>query len=183
MEWLIVLIIAAAVAGLILIYNRLVKKRNRVATAWSDIDVQLSRRHDLVPRLVEVVRAYAGHERQTLEQVTRLRSEALATDSPAQLGRIEGELEALLGRLIILKEDYPVLKASDNFAGLSEQLVEVEDHLQYARRFYNGAVRDLNTQVQQFPDVLVAKLFGFGPAEFYHAEDPQRSAVKVELGS
>lgn len=183
MEWILGLIIAALLAGLILIYNRLVKKRNRVATAWSDIDVQLTRRHDLVPNLVDVVRAYAGHERQTLEAVTRLRSEALATDSPARLGTIENELEQLLGRLMILKEEYPELKASDNFARLSEQLVEVEDHLQFARRYYNGAVRDLNTGVQQFPDVLVARLFGFGPAEFYRAEDPHRAAARVELGA
>jgi LemA protein len=182
MEWILGLIVAAVLAGLILIYNRLVRKRNRVATAWSDIDVQLTRRHDLVPNLVDVVRAYAGHERQTLEQVTRLRSEALATESPARLGAIENELEQLLGRLMILKEDYPDLKASDNFARLSEQLVEVEDHLQFARRFYNGAVRDLNTLVQQFPDLFVARLFGFGPAEFYRAEDPHREAAKVELG-
>lgn len=183
MEWIAGLIIAALLAGLILIYNRLVKKRNRVATAWSDIDVQLSRRHDLVPNLVDVVRAYAGHERQTLERVTQLRSEALATDSPAQLGNIENELEQLLGRLMVLKEDYPDLKASENFARLSEQLVEVEDHLQYARRFYNGAVRDLNTRVQQFPDLLVARLFGFDPAEFYSAEDPHRASARVELSS
>lgn len=183
MEWILGLIIAVLLAGLILIYNRLVKKRNRVATAWSDIDVQLSRRHDLVPNLVDVVRAYAGHERQTLERVTELRSAALATDSPARLGSIENELEQLLGRLMILKEDYPDLKASDNFARLSEQLVEVEDHLQYARRFYNGAVRDLNTLVQQFPDVLVARLFGFTSAEFYRADEPHRSAARVELDS
>lgn len=183
MEWIAGLMIVAVLAGLILIYNRLVKKRNRVATAWSDIDVQLSRRHDLVPNLVEVVRAYAGHERQTLERVTRLRSEALATDSPAQLGNIENELEQLLGRLMVLKEDYPDLKASENFARLSDQLVEVEDHLQYARRFYNGAVRDLNTRVQQFPDILIARLFGFGPAEFYRAEEPHRAAARVDLAS
>jgi LemA protein len=183
MEWILGLIIAVLLAGLILIYNRLVKKRNRVATAWSDIDVQLTRRHDLVPNLVDVVRAYAGHERQTLERVTELRSAALATDSPARLGSIENELEQLLGRLMILKEDYPDLKASDNFARLSEQLVEVEDHLQYARRFYNGAVRDLNTVVQQFPDVLVARLFGFTAAEFYRADEPHRAAARVELGS
>jgi LemA protein len=182
MEWILGLIIAVVLTGLILIYNRLVKKRNRVATAWSDIDVQLTRRHDLVPNLVDVVRAYAGHERQTLEQVTRLRSEALATDSPARLGPIENELEQLLGRLMVLKEDYPDLKASDNFARLSEQLVEVENHLQYARRFYNGAVRDLNTRIQQFPDVLVARLFGFQAAEFYSAEEPHRHASRVELG-
>lgn len=179
MEWIGIGLAAGLLAWSIWTYNRLVMRRNRVATAWSDIDVQLTRRHDLVPNLVKVVKAYAGHEKGTLEEVTRLRSEALSTQSPARLGAIENDLEKLLSRLLVLKENYPDLKASDNFAQLSDQLVEVENHLQYARRYYNGAVRDLNTQVGQFPDLIIAKLLGFTEAEFYAADANQRQAVSV----
>ena len=179
MEWIIAALIGALLVWAIWIYNRLVRKRNRVNTAWSDIDVQLTRRHDLVPNLVDVVQAYAGHERRTLDEVTRLRSQAVNSDSPAELGRIENDLEQLLSRLLILKEDYPDLKASDNFADLSDKLVEVENHLVYARRYYNGAVRDLNTLVSQVPDLVIARGFGFGEAEFYSADASHRHAPNV----
>jgi LemA protein len=179
MEWVFAAVALAVLVWVILIYNRLVKKRNRVATAWSDIDVQLTRRHDIVPNLVKVVSAYTSHERGTLEEVTRLRSQAVATSSPAQLGKIENELENLLGRLMVLKENYPDLKASDNFTQLTDKLVEVENQLQYARRFYNGAVRDLNTRVAQFPDVIIARLFRFNEAEFYAADASERAAPQV----
>ncbi len=179
MEWMGISIFAALLGWSVWTYNRLVMRRNRVATAWSDIDVQLTRRHDLVPNLVKLVKAYAGHEKGTLEEVTRLRSEALSTQSPARLGEIENDLEKLLSRLLVLNESYPDLKASDNFAQLSDQLVEVENHLQYARRYYNGAVRDLNTKIGQFPDLIIAKLLGFSGAEFYAADANQRQAVSV----
>ena len=179
MEWIGIGLAVGLLGWSIWTYNRLVMRRNRVATAWSDIDVQLTRRHDLVPNLVKVVKAYAGHEKGTLEEVTRLRSEALSTQSPARLGVIENDLEKLLSRLLVLKENYPDLKASDNFAQLSDQLVEVENHLQYARRYYNGAVRDLNTQIGQFPDLVIARLLGFTEAEFYAAEASQRQAASV----
>ena len=180
MEWIVIIAAGLALVWAIWTYNRLVMRRNRVATAWSDIDVQLTRRHDLVPNLVKIVRAYASHEQGTLEEVTRLRTQAIETDSPARLGQIENELEALLGRLLILKESYPDLKASENFAQLSDQLVEVENHLQYARRYYNGAVRDLNTQIGQFPDLIVARSLRFREAEFYAAEAGTRGPVSVE---
>lgn len=179
MEWIAIGLAAMLLGWGIWTYNRLVMRRNRVATSWSDIDVQLTRRHDLVPNLVKVVKAYAAHEKGTLEEVTRLRSEALSTQSPARLGAIENDLEKLLSRLLVLQENYPDLKASDNFAQLSDQLVEVENHLQYARRYYNGAVRDLNTQIHQFPDLIIAKLLGFTEAEFYAADANQRQAVSV----
>lgn len=179
MEWLLPLIVLALLGWGIWIYNRLVAKRNRVATAWSDIDVQLTRRHDLVPNLVKVVSAYTEHERETLEGVTRLRGQALNTDSPARLGAIENELEALLSRLLVLQENYPDLKASENYQQLSKQLVEVEDQLHYARRFYNGAVRDLNTAIETFPDLIVARAFKFQPAEFYAAESGHRATPQV----
>lgn len=181
-QWILALAAAVIAIWAVWIYNRLVRKRNRVLTAWSDIDVQLTRRHDLVPALVRTVSAYAGHENTVLEQVTRLRAEAMASDSPARLARLEDGLEQALGRLFMLSEAYPDLKASENFLQLQRDLVEVENHLQYARRYYNGAVRDLNDRVRQFPDLLIARLFGFIEAEFYAAEGAHRAVPVVESG-
>ena len=175
-------IVALALLGwAVLAFNRLVRLRNQVRAGWSDIDVQLIRRHDLVPALVEAVRAYAGHERAAFERVTALRGEAMAASSPARLAAIESQLEHDVGRLLVLKESYPELKASENFLKLQRDLVDVEDHLQYARRFYNGAVRALNDGAQRFPDLLVARLFGFREAEFFEANEGSRAAPAVEL--
>jgi LemA protein len=180
-------------AGLLLLawavyaFNRLVRLRNQMRAGWADIDVQLTRRHDLVPQLVAAVKAYAGHERATLETVAELRARAsslqspVTPDSPATLGAIETELERGLGRLLALKEAYPELKANETFGRLQENLVEVEDALQYARRFYNGAVRDYRTALQRFPDMLVARAAGFTPAEFFQASEEERRASRVEL--
>lgn len=178
--------IAMLVGALVLMwaafaYNRLVRLRNQVRTAWADIDVQLTRRHDLVPQLVSAVKGYAGHERAVLEAVTELRAQAVALSSPARLAVVESDLERALGRLFALKEAYPDLKASDNFAQLQRDLVEVEEHLQYARRFYNGAVRDNNDAVQRVPDVIVARAGGFSTFEFYQAREEERPAVRVEV--
>ena len=162
-------------------FNRLVKLRNQVRTAWADIDVQLRRRHDLVPQLVAAVQGYAGHERGVLTAVTELRAQAVALTSPAKLGEVEGALEKSLTQLFALREAYPDLKANENFLGLQKDLVEVEDNLQYSRRFYNGAVRDYNTAIQRFPDMLVAHAGGFGETEFFHADEADRAAVKVEI--
>lgn len=171
----------ALLAWAVWLFNRLVRLRNQVRTAWADIDVQLTRRHDLVPQLVTTVRAYADHERATLEAVTALRQQAMALTSPGRLGEVEGQLEQALSRLFVLKEAYPELRASENFERLQRDLVDVENHLQYARRFYNGAVRDLNDAVQRFPDLIVARAAGFGPAEFYQAGAGERAAVAVEM--
>lgn len=175
-------ILALALAAWALrIYNRLVRLRNQVRTAWADIDVQLTRRHDLVPQLVATVQGYAGHEKAVLEVVTELRGRALKQTSPARLGEVEGQLEQALTRLFALQEAYPDLKASDNFAQLQRDLVAVEDHLQYARRFYNGAVRDYNDATQRVPDVVVARSFGFASAEFFQAQASERAAIEVQL--
>jgi LemA protein len=161
-------------------FNRLIRLRNQTRAAWADIDVQLTRRHDLVPQLVAAVQGYTGHERGVLAAVTELRAQALAQrDSPAKLGEVEAGLEQALGRLFALKESYPDLEASDNFVQLQRDLVAIEDHLQFARRFYNGAVRDYNTAIQKVPDMLIARAFGFGDAEFYQARAEERAAVKV----
>ncbi|WP_207914909.1 LemA family protein [Luteimonas arsenica] len=175
------LLLAALVAWAVVAYNRLVRLRNQVATAWSDIDVQLQRRHDLVPQLVAAVKGYAAHESAVLEAVTALRSRALGLQDPAELGQVEAELEQALGRLLLLREAYPDLKANENFARLQADLGDVEEHLQYARRFYNGAVRDLNDGVQRVPDVLVARSFGFREAAFFQAAADSRAAPVVEL--
>jgi LemA protein len=179
--WLVTAVVVALPVWAVLVYNRLVRLRNQVRTAWADIDVQLARRHDLVPQLVTAVKGYAGHERALLEAVTHLRGEALAEKSPARLGAVESALEQATGRLLALQEAYPDLKASANFLALQRDLVEVEDHLQYARRFYNGAVRDYNDGIQRVPDVAIARAFAFATGEFYQAETEQRAGVAVRM--
>ena len=147
----IALLLFVLAAWAVVAFNRLVRLRNQVRTAWADIDVQLQRRHDLVPPLVNAVQGYAGHEKALLATVTELRAQALAAPAPGKLGDIESALEQGIGRLLALQEAYPDLKASENFAQLQRDLVEVEEQLQYARRFYNGAVRDFNDAVQRVP--------------------------------
>lgn len=180
------LIVLSAGLALLLVwavfaFNRLVRLRNQVHTAWADVDVQLIRRHDLVPSLVSTVKAYAGHEQAVLAAVTELRGQAMAAQAPGKLGELESALQQGIGRLIALKEAYPDLKANQNFAQLQSDLVQVEEQLQYARRFYNGAVRDLNDTVQRIPDLFIAKSFGFSNAEFFQAHESDRAAAKVEL--
>jgi LemA protein len=165
-------------------FNRLVHDRNLVAQAYADIDVQLKRRADLVPPLVEAVRAYAAFERQTLQAVTELRARAAAEaarDGGASAARFDAErdLGASLQRLLVLQENYPGLRADGNFRDLAARLVEIEDHLQYARRFYNGAVKQYLTRLQTFPDLVVARLFAFRTAAFFETDD--RAAVQVSL--
>ncbi len=176
-------IVAAAAAWGVYAYNRLVRLRNQARTAWADIDVQLTRRHDLVPQLVAAVRAYASHEQAVLQTVSELRSQAAAIHSPARLGEVESALEQALLRVFALQEAYPELRASETFLQLHRDLVQIEEHLQYARRFYNGAVRDHNDAVQRVPDLLIARSFGFELAEFYQARDEERPVVRVEAAS
>jgi LemA protein len=174
---LIVLVSLAAVVWGVFLYNRLVKDRNRVRSAWSGIDVQLTRRYELVPSLVSAVKAYAGHERATLETVIELRNQAGAIDQLSQRSGLEDQLEVGVHKLIALAESYPDLKASENFIELQNDLVDIEDHLQYARRYYNGSVNTLNTRIETIPDVLVARVFGFAPAEFFQAGSRAAPAV------
>lgn len=178
--WLAAIAIAL-LAWAVLVFNRLVRLRNQVRTAWADVDVQLMRRHDLVPALARAVSAYADHERSTLDAVTALRDRAHGLHEPAALAAIEPALAAGIGRLLALQEAYPALAASANFLQLQRDLVEVEAQLQYARRFYNGAVRDLNDAVQRVPDLAVARVAGIGPAPFFEADPAERAAVPVHL--
>jgi LemA protein len=175
------LLIAALLIGVIWVFNRLVRDRNQVAAAWSDIDVQLQKRHDLIPPLVEIVRGYARHERELLQRVTEERTQSRNTQSVESKGEIERALGNDVSRLIALAEAYPDLKASQNFSQLNAELVNVEDHLQYARRFYNGSVRQFNDRIQVFPHVLVARSFGFREAEFFDAPDAAAATPQVKL--
>ena len=155
------------VAAIVVLFNDLVAARNQVRAAWSDIDVQLTRRHDLVPQLVAAVQGYAGYERATLTTVTELRTRAMAAASLTERAQLEGELAQQIDRILALQEQYPDLKASENFLALQRDLVEIENHLQYARRFYNGAVRDLNNLIETFPSLIVARTAQFTPAAFF----------------
>jgi LemA protein len=180
MNLLIILAAVLLIAGVALLFNRLIGLRNRAASAWSDIDVQLKRRHDLVGSLVEVVKGYAGHERSTLEEITKLRAraqEVLITGNPAEAGKIESSLALRIGKLFAVVEAYPALKASENFLSLHKTLVEVEDKIQNARRYYNAVVRDLNTRIQSFPDLLIAGLFRFKEREFFELDSAAEGAV------
>ncbi|MEO8017305.1 MAG: LemA family protein [Pseudomonadota bacterium] len=152
-------------------FNLLIRDRNRVAQAWSDVDIQLLRRHDLIPRLVEMVKGYAGYERAVLANITELRGQASAA-SPAVRGEVEKTVASGVTRLVALAEAYPDLKASENFRDLHNKLVDTENQLQFARRYYNGAVNLFNNRIQRFPDLLIANNFGFKPAEFFDLEDP-----------
>jgi LemA protein len=175
-----VLILGAGIA----LYNRLIRGRNRVSTAWSDIDVQLQRRHDLVPRLVAAVKQYAQYERATLEAVTVLRTEAMQTAEVRAKGKLEEKLSAGLDRIIALAENYPDLKANENFLNLQNELVETENYLQFARRYYNGSVRDYNTLTETVPSNLVAGWFNFRPKEFFQKTSDEAANVPlVDLGS
>jgi LemA protein len=175
----------ALTAGLVLLvagawlYNRLVSDRNQARQGYADIDVQLKRRADLVPQLVEAVKGYAGYEKALLTTVTELRTAALGAPEGSARFVLERELGAQLQRMVLLQEAYPQLKADANFRDLSAKLVEVEDHLQYARRFYNGAVKQYVTRLESFPDLIVARLFRFEPLPFFETGD--RAAVQVAL--
>jgi LemA protein len=184
---LMIVIVAGLVALGAIIYNRLVRDRNRVGVAWSDIDVQLQRRHDLIPQLVKAVDQYAGYERTTLEAVTTLRAEAmqLNVDSDAESrGAKEEELAVGLQRLIAVAENYPDLKANENFLNLQNQLVETENYLQFARRFFNGSVRQLNTRIETVPNNFLAGFFGFKQRVYFQkTSDDAANVPLVNLGS
>ena len=170
-EWLIAAAIAAVLAYAILVFNRLVRLRNMVREGWSGIDVQLKRRNDLIPNLVETVKSYAAHERSVLEDVTRLRASSVAATGVANQASAAQALTGSLGRLLALAEAYPQLKADQNFLELQKQLAETEDQIQMARRYYNGSARNLNIAIQSFPAVLLAGALGFREEPFFELEN------------
>ncbi len=174
--------LVAVLAWGVLIYNRLVGDKNRVLSAWSDIDVQLKRRHDLIPKLVDAVRHYAAYESATLAEVTELRTRSRQSDSIAEIGGVESQLAGRVRHLVALAEDYPDLKADENFRSLHHSLAEVEDHVQDSRRVDNGSVRDNNNSVEGFPSMVIARAFNFQLAEFFEIEfASMREAPEVDL--
>ncbi len=181
--FLVFLALAAAILlWAILLYNSLVRMRSMVQEAWSGIDVQLKRRTDLIPNLVSTVKGYAEHEKGTLEEVIRLRGVAQNAQGVGETAQAQGLLGAALGKLFALAESYPDLKANANFAQLQASLGEIEEQIQLARRYYNGAVRNLNIAVESFPSNLIAGRFGFEKAEFFELESPlERVVPKVEF--
>lgn len=176
---IILAVLALIIIAGVVIYNRLIRSRNRVDNAWSDIDVQLQRRHDLIPRLVKAVDHYAGYERATLEAVTELRAAAMQQANIGARGAAEEKLSLGIERLLALAESYPDLKANQNFLQLQQELVETENYLQFARRYYNGSVRDYNTMTESVPSNLVAAAFRFTPRDFFQKSSDEAAAVPL----
>ena len=175
------LAVAALFIGGISLYNRLVKLREQADAAWADIDVQLKRRHDLIPNVVETVKGYAAHEHQTLEAVVAARSSAMSAQSPAEKGQAEGMLGGALKSLFALAEVYPDLKAVDGFRDLQGTLTELEDSIQNARRYYNAVVRDFNTRIHQVPSNLIANSFNFREREFFEVPEGEKAVPNVSF--
>jgi LemA protein len=182
-EWIAIAVVAGLGLYAIFVFNRLVRARNMVREGWSGIDVQLRRRTDLVPNLVETVKGYAAHERGLFEDVAKNRAQSIAADNVGGQAAAENALQSSLVRLFAVAEAYPDLKANKNFLDLQQQLAEVEDQLQMARRYYNGAVRNLNIGIQSFPAVLLARPFGFREEPFFELDDrSQAAAPQISLG-
>ena len=173
--WIVLGVIVVIVLWVITVYNGLVAMRQRVGQAFADIDVQLKQRHDHIPNLVETVKGYAAHERGTLEAVTQARNTAVAAQGPAQQAAAENMLSGALRQLFALSEAYPDLKANANFQQLQAELTDIENKLAAARRFFNNAVQEYNTGIQQFPAALFAGMFGFGPREFFDVGDERKT--------
>jgi LemA protein len=183
--WVVIGIIVLVVLWLVLTYNGLVTARNRTQEAWSEIDVELKRRHDLIPNLVNTVQGYVGHERGTLEAVTNARAAAVAagaTGDPAKIGQAENMLSQSLRSLFATTENYPELKAITAFTNLQETLTATEDKIEFSRRFYNGNVRDYNIKLQTLPTSLIAGVLGFKPFGFFQADEGDRAVPQVNFG-
>jgi len=181
MEWILVGIVVVIVALIVVIYNGLVRDRNRVDNAWSQVDVQLERRYDLIPNVVETVKGYASHEQQTFERVTQARSAAQSAQGPAEQAEAENFLTSALRQLFAVAEAYPELRASENFQGLQNELSETENRIAVSRQIYNDTVLTYNNRVQQVPTNLLASMFGFAEREFFDAGDQAEEAPAVEF--
>ncbi|AMV40286.1 LemA family protein [Planctomyces sp. SH-PL62] len=179
--WIVAGVVGLALVYLAWTYNRLVSLSRRADGAWSDIDVQLKRRWDLVPALVETVKGYARHESATLEEVVQARTKATQAGTVPERGATEQTLSGAVGRLFAVAEAYPELKAGQNFQELHRSLVDVENHVQYARRYYNAVIRDLNTLIEGFPSSLVASASGFSPRAFFQIEEGERATPRVSF--
>jgi len=179
----IAIVVLVLVLIVIWIYNRLIQLKNRVQNAWHQIEVQLQRRHDLIPNLVETVKGYASHEKETFERVVAARNKAMSANTPGEMGRAEGELTQALGRLFALAESYPELKANENFIRLQEELTSTENKVAYARQAYNDTVMMFNQTIQMFPYNLLAGPMNLKPAEYYEAEEEAQNVPKWSFSS
>lgn len=177
MQWIILGAIAVLVIVAIAIYNGLVHSKVRVEEAWSDITVQLKRRYDLIPNLIETVKGYATHEKTVFENVTAARANAMNAEGPKEAAKADNMFQETLKSLFAVAEDYPDLKADQNFKALQDELVDTEDKIQAARRFYNGAARDLNIKIKTFPNIIFAGPLGFKEREFFEVEESESAAV------
>jgi LemA protein len=185
-DFMVVIIIIVAVVLLVVLlvalsYNRLVRARNNIDNAWAQIDVQLRRRYDLIPNLVETVKGYAAHERQTFEAVTAARAQGINASGVAEQAQAENMLTGALKSLFAVAEAYPQLKANENFLNLQEELSGTEGRIAYARQFYNDSVLKLNTRIQSFPSNILANMFGFTPREYFEGDDTSRGPVTVNF--
>ena len=180
---LIVAVLVVLVVAIVVMYNGLVRSRLRVREAWSGIDVQLKRRASLIPNIVETVKGYAAHERQTLEAVTEARARLQQAGTPAQAAEANNQLTQTLRSLFAVAEQYPDLKANQNFLDLQRELADTEDKIAYARQFYNTNVLSYNAKIETFPSVIMANMFGFQPSEFFEAEEQAREDVKVSFSA
>lgn len=175
--YIILALAAITLVAAVAIYNRLVTNKNLVQEGWSDIDVQLKRRTDLIPNLIETVKGYMGHERGVLEQVTEFRAKSLQSSTVGEKGQVEGLLGRALGNLFAVAENYPDLKASQNFLELQKSLADIEEAIQLSRRYYNGAARNLNILIDSFPSNLIANMFAFIRVDYFELEEPGERAV------
>jgi LemA protein len=178
---ILLIVIVLVVFVLIGLYNSLVQLRVRADSSWSDIDVQLKRRHDLIPNLVETVKGYAAHEKGTFENIAKFRSQAMQASSPADKAAAENQLTGALKSLFAVAENYPELKASEQFTQLQGALSQTEDAIQNSRRYYNAVVRDLNTKIQSFPSNIMAGMFGFQQKQFFETAQADREPVAVKF--
>ena len=179
--WIVVVLVVLILLGGVLIFNRLVSLRQRVDNGWSQIDVQLRRRYDLIPNLVQTVEGYAAHERELFEAVAEARSKAMSAQTVGDQAQAENAITAGLRQLLAVAENYPDLKASQNFLALQEELTGTESKIAYARQFYNDQVMRLNTTIGKFPSNLIAGAFGFRPREFFEIDEPVRGPVQVDM--
>jgi LemA protein len=178
---IILIVVAVIVLWIIAVFNGLIRLKTRTDEAWSDIDVQLKRRHDLIPNLIEAVKGYAAHEKQLFEKVTEARSKAINAQGAEEKGKAENMLSGTLKSLFAVAEAYPELKANENFLQLQTELSDTENKIQASRRFYNGNVRDLNIKIETFPSRIIAGMLGFKKREFFEADESEKAVPEVKF--
>jgi len=180
--WVILGVIVLIVLWVIWVFNSLIALKNQTQEAWADIEVQLKRRSNLIPNLIEIVKGYAKHEKEVFENVTKARAQMLKAKTPQEAAKAEGELTGALKTLFAVAENYPQLRASENFQKLQDELTDTEDKIQAARRFYNASVRDFNIRIQSFPERLIAGMLGFKPFEYFEVEtEAERKVPKIKF--